>query len=36
MIAPYLAGTVNLATMNEMAKITDHMARGLKWILFRF
>ena len=33
-VAPYLAGTVNHATMDEMANITDHinLARGLVWI----
>ena len=33
-VAPYLAGTVNHATMDETVKITDYinLARGLIWI----
>ena len=33
-VAPYLAGTVNDATVDEMAKITDYvnLAHGLAWI----
>ena len=34
-VAPYLAGMVNHATMDETVKITDYvnLARGLVWII---